>query len=208
MGIVIYSFLRAGLIVTIVLSASLAIFSQTWEFAKEKNGVKLYTKKDPGKSLKAYKGDAIINAPAEKIFAMLEDVNHTEWWDKNLSEIRVMKYEKDKFASYYIVYDLSWPVTDRDLYVEAFCSIDPVTGIRKITAKSVDGVVPVSKDIVRISEYHQVWTVKPVTKEKSYVELEGYADPSGSVPDWLTNMLIVDSPFKVISNVKEKMEKR
>jgi hypothetical protein len=198
----------AGFITIVILAFSLSLSAETWEFAKEKDGVKLYTRKDSGKSLKAYRGTAVIHAPAEKIFAMIEDVNNTDWWDKNLSVIRVMKYEKNKFASYYLVYDLSWPVTDRDLYVEVVVSIDPVTGISKISANSVDGVVPLYKDIVRIREYHQVWTVKPLTKETTQVELEGYADPSGSVPDWLTNMLIVDLPFKVISNVKERMEKK
>jgi hypothetical protein len=191
-----------------ILTNSIFLSAETWEFAKEKDGVKLYTRKDPGKSLKAYRGTAIIHAPAEKIFTMVEDVNHTDWWDKNLSVIKVMKYEKNKFASYYLVYDLPWPVTNRDLYVEVEVSIDPVTGVSKISASSVDGVVPVNKEIVRIKEYHQVWTIKPLTKETTQVELEGYADPSGSVPDWLTNMLIVDSPLKVISNVKERMEKK
>ena len=187
---------------------SFSIVAQSWEFAKEKDGIKLYTKKVPGKSIKSYKGIAIIHAPAEKIFALLEDVNHTEWWDKNVSQMEVLLYEKNKRAQYHMVYDLSWPVTDRDLCVEAISTTDPANGVFKITANPLPGLVPEKKDMIRIKDYHQTWTVKSLNNGSTYVELEGYADPSGSIPDWLANMLIVDSPFKVISNVKQRMEKK
>ena len=187
---------------------SFSVVAQSWDFAKEKDGIKLYTRKVPGKSIKSYKGVCVIHAPAEKIFTMLEDVNHTDWWDKNLSQIKVLLYEKNKRAQYYLVYDLPWPVTDRDLCVEAITTIDPVAGVSIITANPIPGFIPENKEMIRIREYHQTWTVKPVSKESAYVELEGYADPSGSIPDWLANMLIVDSPYKVISNVKQRMEKK
>jgi hypothetical protein len=191
---------------TLVLPAASA--AQSWEFIKEKNGVKIYTRKEAGKSLKSFKGVADIHAPAERVFGLLEDVNHTDWWDKNLSEIRVLLYEKDVRARYYLVYDLSWPVTDRDLCVEAKVTIDPVTGISKITAGPLPGVIPEQPERIRIREYHQTWTVEPVGREMSHVTLEGYVDPAGSIPDWIYNMVITDSPIIVISNVRQRVEKK
>jgi hypothetical protein len=182
--------------------------AQSWNFIKEKDGVKLYTAQEPGKSLKAYKGVTDIHAPAEKIFAMLEDVYHTDWWDKNISQIRVLRYEKYRRAQYYIVYDLPWPVTDRDLCVDVTASVDPVTGERRLTAVTLPGAVAESKDMVRIKEYRQTWTLDPVSNGMTHVVLEGFVDPAGTIPDWIANMLIVDSPAKVISEVKQRMEKR
>jgi len=57
---------------------------------------------ETGESLKSYKGVAEINAPAEMVFAKIEDINNTDWWDKNLTGIRVMLYEKNKRAQYYL----------------------------------------------------------------------------------------------------------
>jgi hypothetical protein len=186
-----------------VLSFSLA--AQSWEFKKEKDGIKLYTCTEAGKSLKSYKGVTDIQAPAEKIFTLLEDVYHTEWWDKSITQIKVLHYEKNKMAQYYLVYDLPWPVTDRDLCVDVKVTIDPVSGVSKITAVPLPGVIPEHEDMVRIKEYRQTWTVKPVGKDMAHVELEGYVDPAGSIPDWLSNMLIVDSPLSVINGVKQRM---
>lgn len=191
---------------TLVLSFSLA--AQSWEFKKEKDGIKIYTCREPGKSLKSYKGVTDIQAPAEKIFTLLEDVHNTDWWDKSITRIKVLHYEKNKMAQYYLVYDLPWPVTDRDLCVDVKVTIDPVTGVSKITAVPLPGVIPECQDMVRIKNYRQTWTVKPVGKDLAHVELEGYIDPAGSIPDWLSNMLIVDSPLDVINGVKQRLEKK
>lgn len=182
--------------------------AQSWDFIKDKDGIKIYTQKEAGKTLKSYKGVADIKAPAEKVFALIEDINHTEWWDKNVNQIKVLRYEKNKRAQYHLVYDLPWPVADRDLCVDVTVSIDPETGVSKLTAVPLPGAYPLQEDMIRIKEYRQTWTVKPAGKDLCHVELEGYVDPAGTIPDWIINMLIVDSPYGVISGVKQRLEKK
>ena len=181
---------RFILVVFFTLVLSSTVVAQSWDFIKEKDGIKIYTRKDVGKSLKSYKGVTDIHAPAAKVFALIEDVNNTDWWDKNLTNIRVLLYEKNKRAQYYLVYDLPWPVADRDLCVDVTVSIDPLTGVSKITAGPMPGVVPANSDMIRITEYRQTWTVSPAGKELAHVVLEGFVDPAGSIPDWISNMLI------------------
>ncbi|MCX6268369.1 MAG: START domain-containing protein [Bacteroidetes bacterium] len=199
-------FIFLSVILTIAFSYNLK--AQSWDFIKEKNGIKIYTRKEPGKSLKSYKGVADINAPAERVFAMLEDVHHTEWWDKNINQIQVLQYEKNKRAQYYLVYDLPWPVTDRDLCVDVRISIDPLTDEHRITAVPLPGVIQEHPDKIRIKEYRQTWTVNPAGKDKTHVVLEGLVDPAGTIPDWIINMLIVDSPFEIINGIKQLLEKQ
>ena len=184
------------------------LIAQPWQMVKEKEGIKIYTRKETGKSLKSYKGITDIKAPADQVFELIEDVNHTDWWDKNLSQIKVMQYEKYKHARYYLIYDLPWPITDRDLCVDVTVSLDPKTGIGTITAVPLAGVVPENKEMVRIKEYRQTWLITPAGNNLSHAVLEGFVDPAGSIPDWLINMLIVDSPYKIISGVKERVEKK
>jgi hypothetical protein len=180
---------------------------QSWEFIKEKDGIKIYTRKETGKSLKSFKGVADIRASAEKIFTMIENVHNTDWWDKNLSEIKVLLYEKNKRAQYYLVYDLAWPVTDRDMCVEAKVIIDPATGVSKIVAGPLPGVVPERDGRIRIKEYRQSWTVEPRGENLSHVVMEGYVDPAGSIPDWIYNMAVIDSPITTIRGIKQRLEK-
>jgi hypothetical protein len=196
------------LIFSFALMLSCSMAAQSWDFIKEKDSIKIYTREEAGQSLKSYRGVTDINAPAEYIFDMLEDVNNTDWWDKNLTQIKVLLNEKDKRAQYYLVYDLPWPVIDRDLCVDVMMTIDPVTCERKIAAVLLPGVIPERKDMVRIKDYRQTWTLIPAGKEMTHVVLEGFVDPAGSIPDWISNKLIIDLPFKAISEVKGRMGKK
>ncbi len=163
---------------------------------------------EAGESLKSYKGVTEMKAPAEKVFAIIEDINNTDWWDKNLTGMTVILYEKNKRAQYYLVYDLPWPVTDRDLCVDVTVTIDPVSGVRKLTAGPMPGLVPEREDMIRIKDYRQTWTVTPAGNDKAHVVLEGHVDPAGSIPEWVVNMIIVDSPIKAISELKLRVEKK
>jgi len=186
---------------------SCSIKAQSWDFIKEKDGIKIYTRVEDGKSLKSYRGVTSINASVEEIFTVMEDVNNTDWWDKNLTQIRVMLYEKNKRAQYYLVYKLPAPVTDRDLCVDVTITIDKATGERSIDAVSLNGVIAERNDLVRIKEYRQKWTIKPLDKEMTHVVLEGFVDPAGTVPDWISNMLIIETPLNAISGLRERMSK-
>jgi hypothetical protein len=107
-----------------------------------------------------------------------------------------------------MVYNLPWPVTNRDLCVDVTITIDPVTGERKITAVSLTGVIPERNDMVRIKDFRQTWTIIPAGKEVTHVVLEGFVDPAGSIPDWISNMLINSSPVNTIKGVKERMGRK
>ena len=188
---------------TLMVSCSMA--AQSWDFIKEKDGIKIYTRVEAGKSLKSYRGVTDINAPAEKIFTLMEDINNTDWWDKKLTHIKVLLYEKNKRVQYYMVYNLPWPVTDRDLCVDVKITIDTVTGECKFNAVALNGVIPERSDMVRIKDYRQTWTIIPANKEMTHVVLEGFVDPAGTIPNWISNMLIIESPIKAITGLKERM---
>ena len=203
-----YYLFRFIFVFLLIVLHSFSTIAQTWDFVKEKDGIKIYTRSEIGKSLKFYKGIADIDAPADKVFALLEDVNNTDWWDKNFKQINVLLYEKNKRAQYYLVYGLPWPITDRDLCVYVTVKIDSLTGVKKIIANPRPDIVLENHKMVRIKEYRQTWTISPEGKEQAHVELEGYIDPAGGIPDWISNMLIVNTPFKTISEVKQRLRKK
>ena len=182
------------------------VAAQPWNFAKEEAGIRIYTRKEIGHSIKSYKGEATIRASAVKVIAMLEDIHHTDWWDKSVRIERIISYEKNRSARYYLVYELPWPVTDRDLAVEVRVEQDLRNRTTRIIAGPLTGLVPERDDRVRIKAYAQSWTVKESGPEQCHVVLEGFADPSGSVPDWIINSIIVDTPLKLIREVRSRME--
>lgn len=183
-----------------------SVVAQEWEFIKERDGIKIYTRKDVNTNLKSFKGVMDLNCPMEKVCNLIGNVKNVDWWDKNLREIKILLFEKDKHMQYYLIYGAPWPVTDRDLCVDATVTIDPVTGTRTIYSVPLPNVIPENPDLVRIKNYWQKWIIQPMAKGVVHVILEGYVDPAGSVPAWIYNMVITDTPLKIMRGIKNRLE--
>lgn len=181
---------------------------QKWEYIKEKDGIKIYTRKEPNTNLKSFKGEAILHTRMEKVCNLIGNVKNVDWWDKNLREINVLSYEENKNIKYYLVYGVPWPLTDRDLCVEAKITTDPVTGRRVIYSVPLPNVIPEKPDLVRIKNYWQRWIIQPLDSGTIHVTLEGFVDPGGSVPAWIYNMVIVDTPLKIFRGIKNRVESK
>lgn len=194
------------LVYVICLAASGGVSAQNWEFIKEKEGIKIYTRKEANSNLKSYRGEADLHTKIEKLYGLIGNPKNTDWWTKDITEIRILLYEKEKHVQYYLVYDLSWPLSDRDLVVDAIIKTDPVTGIRTVEARPLPDVIPERPDRIRIKRYWQTWTITPKPGGVVHVVLEGFVDPAGSIPAWLYNMVLTETPLKVINSVKKHTE--
>ena len=197
-----FRFLMVSVMVLIVSG----LYAQAWEFSKEKDGIKIYTRKAENSSFKCFKGETVFHTTMAKLSMYIGNVDNVRWWDKNVREIRVLSKEPDKNIKYYLLYHVPWPYNDRDLCVEARITIDPVTGEKVVSAKPLLDVVPERKEIVRIKNYWQKWTLRPTGKNTVVAVLEGFVDPGGNVPSWLYNMVIVDTPLKVMRGIKVLVE--
>lgn len=202
--------MSASLKINLSLLLGLLFFhvsGQEWNFIKEKEGIKIYTRKEKGNSLKSFRGVTDIRASMEEVTNLIGNVKNLDWWDKNLREIKVLQYEPDHYSQYYLVYDAPWPVSDRDLCVEAKITDDRFSRQRTIMSTPLPDIIPEQPGIVRITDYWQRWTMMPMRDGKVHVVLEGYVDPAGSVPDWIYNFVITETPLKIMRGIKEKLER-
>jgi hypothetical protein len=178
--------------------------AQKWDFIKEKEGIRIYTSTEPSTSLKSFKGEMTIKTTMDKVKGLIGNPANFDWWADNIT-VKVLSFEPEKYIRYYVSYDVPWPMTDRDLCVEAKISTDPVTGARTVYATPLPDLVPQKKDAVRIRHYWQKWTITPMANGYMKLVIEGFVDPAGNVPSWLYNMVITDTPLKVMREVKQRV---
>ena len=190
----------------LLLYLSVSLKAQEWEFAKEKDGISVYTRPEPGTNFKAFKGETEFAADIDDVCTLIEDVESFDEWDEDVSEIRVVSYEKGKSIRYYVVYDTPWPFTDRDLCVSVTITTDEKTGTRLLLARSEPDLVPPDPDLVRIVNYWQKWIIQPKGNGLVHLTLEGYADPAGDIPAWMANMAITDTPLNTLGAVREQFK--
>ena len=103
---------------------------------------------------------------------------------------------------------MPWPFKDRDLSANVTTTVNPVSGECRTIAVPLTGVCAERKNMTRIKDYRQVWTVTPVGNNRAQVELEFYVDPAEELPNWLLNMVLIDSPIHSINTIRQIMEKK
>jgi hypothetical protein len=164
----------------------------------------IYTRNEANTSLKSYRGETTFRAPMEKVCSLIGNGKNFDWWGPDFINVKVIGYQPNKYVQYYFVYDLPWPVTDRDLVVDARIKIDSVTGEYSVVSRPLLKTVPEKPDLVRISKYWQKWTIKPLDKGNIKVTLEGFVDPGGNVPAWIYNMFTTEMPLRTMRLLRER----
>jgi hypothetical protein len=179
---------------------------EPWKFIKERDGIKIYTRNQESNPVKSFKGEAEFKTTMAKVSQIIGRIESFEWWDDDISEIKVLKYEEEKLIRYYLVYDVPWPLSDRDLCVETIITNDTAAGTRVVYATPLTGVIPEYPDKVRIKSYWQRWTMNDTGNGTVHLVLEGSVDPGGNIPAWMVNMVITDTPMNIMTTVREKVQ--
>ena len=194
-----------GVTLVCLVIFSMSLTAQSWEFIKERDGIKIFTRVEKGTPLKSFKGVMEIHSSMEKIGTIVGNVKNFEWWDDDIKNIDVLGYEENVYSQYYLIYDVPWPLQDRDLCVDAQITIDSVTGKKTIMARPLFNRVPEVEGIIRIKNYWQRWMIEPLGGSMFRLTLEGFVDPGGIVPAWLYNMVITDTPLNLMREVKTRV---
>lgn len=148
-----------------------------------------------------------IKADMEVVSSMIGNPKDLEWWGEYVHQVRVLKFEKDMHIQYYLVYDSPWPFTDRDLVADVKILTDSGSGTRTVYSTPLLNVVPEKPDLIRVTKYWQKWTLQPLPKGRILIILEGFIDPAGNIPAWLYNMIVIDTPLKLMREVQKRAQK-
>jgi hypothetical protein len=198
--------IKAIIYLIVIIFSSLIpghLVAQDWKFEKEKDGIKIYTREEEG-NFKSYRGETEFQAGISEVLDLIENVEMFINWDDDISEMKLLQRDKGKNLTYYTIYDVPWPFTDRDLCVKETIITDPVTGVVTVTGISVPDAVPLNKDCVRIINFHEKWVLEPLENGFVHVMLEGFADPEGDIPAWVANLAITDTPLNMLKAIREQ----
>ncbi|BDS14802.1 START domain-containing protein [Aureispira anguillae] len=192
----------------IVSSLSNSIFAQEWSLAKEKNGVKVYTRKIEGWGIKEYKAEMTVKSSFWDVVKTLKDVRSRSEWLHNTIEIREIGASEKDLVTIYTKVDAPWPVADRDNITRfAFSYPSANRAHIKMTILKSHEKAPIYSGVVRVERLQGHWIIQD--KGNGYVSVvqQCVAEPGGSLPDWVVNSAVVDTPLQSMSNLKTYLEK-
>jgi len=171
-----------------------------WKIKKDKDGIKVFTRKPNNSDFFEFRATAIISANLSEILEILQDAANYSSWIEQITYSKIVSSSYNNFVVYYQI-DLPIGMKDRDIVFNNEI-IQMNNDKIKVVLSSIYSQYPEDADFVRIKEGYGYWMLMPNTDNSTTVIYQCYTDPMGNFPAWLVNLFIVDGPYKTLKNLQ------
>jgi hypothetical protein len=195
-----FSLLIFGLFVSFNLNA------QEWELVRTTDGIDIYTKKVENSAFKAFKAESTVDAELTAFVAVLLDIKELENWGYKLKETKLLERQGDSMQIYFAEAKAPFPFSNRyGIYLNTL-QWDKTEKLLTVNIEILqDHDFPV-EDLVQMkgSGY---WKVKVLENNKLKITFEMHVDPGKTIPSWLANMFVDESPYDTMNSIRKQMKK-
>ena len=179
-----------------------------WVLEKEEQDIqlKIYTREVSGSSLKEFRGVMVAETNLTTLAALLLDSNAAPQWMHQCEKFEVIEQIDPLNAIIYFVNGAPWPVSDRDAVISSSMIQDPETLTLQVSVDAIADRLPEDDDYVRIPRMTGFWAFKPLADGKVEIIYQVHVEPGGSLPAWLANSVVVDTPYHTMSNMLDMIK--
>jgi len=181
-----------------------------WQWVRGDNGVAVHRRTVAGSPLHEFRGVGPIYAPIAAVLGVLNDTEHRlEWMKEAAAQILVQQVDSSTVI-FYSRTKAPWPASDRDAVLRATTTFDTQKNVVRIEIESVEHPAwPPQKGVVRMPALRGHWYFWPEKGgEYTKAEYQVHANPGGSLPDWIINMVSKSIPHSTIVHLREQVKKR
>lgn len=176
-----------------------------WNLIKDKKGIQIYSRPNPGSQIKEFMGTTVMNVGIEVVLGLLRDPgDQPKWMDRCAEGRMVKKFNEFEFIIYNVT-DLPWPMSDRDVVIRQSTRVDKKGRvITKFSSTPDDATwVPRSEETVRMMNLKGSWTLESLDINITKVTYVIKTDIGGSIPKWMANYASRFIPFNTLASIKE-----
>ncbi len=179
--------------------------SNTWDFKKEKQGIKVFTRESTIDNLKELKITTSVTAQLNSIVAVLNDVDSYKDWVYKTKEAKILERVNENSVYYYSESEMPWPLSNRDVCVYSTLLQDPVTKTITSTSSSRHTYIENKNGIVRVEVLESKWVFTPLEDGTVDINYQMKTDPGGNIPLWMYNLAIDQGPVQTILGFKKML---
>ncbi|MFT6407628.1 MAG: hypothetical protein ACJAQ6_001041 [Arenicella sp.] len=174
-----------------------------WTLKRDRNGIQVFLSKVPGSKFRAVLSVMELAADTQQLTALAMDFDNCSNWVALCRSAKVIERISPSESYVHSINNAPFPVRNRDVVAHVRWSYDKVSGKVHMRSDATPDRLPKRKGLIRIKNASSEWHFTP--KEGGVVLVENYVhvDPNGNVPAWLINLLIVDSPYRTLSNMRK-----
>lgn len=164
--------------------------------------IKTGTNKETGFPI--FEANVSIEASVDRVLELLTAHEALSEYVYGVAESNRLDDSAGRVIVYYEL-DLPWPIRDKYGITEEVVSTKQ--GGVVIDIQSVPFDFEPEKDLSRLAFVRTKWQLIKVREKTTKVIYRSEADP-GSIPNWVVNLFIVNSPKETLKNIRRKLENR
>jgi len=195
----------------IVLAVTTLYFSGVaqdgWKLSKDKDGIKVYTRASDESPFDEFRATMQLNQSIHSLIAVLQDIENMPEWAYNVKSARILKEYGDTIQFYYTEVSLPFPFTNRDAVYRNSYDWKNDSSLLVVDIQMLPKYIEENEDLVRIPFGKGFWRVKVLSEERLDVTFQMVVDPGGSVPAWMANMFVNETPIYTFTKLREMIVK-
>ncbi|TXI48899.1 MAG: hypothetical protein E6Q50_09395 [Lysobacter sp.] len=177
--------------------------SNRWELEFERNGVKVYSLKEPGAYNKQFKAVMRGKFTLNQLVAGLIMNSTSENCEKNIPQcmdVKVIQPWSDRTMTDTVLWKLEMPppFSPRESLIRSHIVQDPKTRAVVIDVMAAPNSVPRNPGAIRMTHFQNRWRYTPVGKGEVEIEFFQDIDMGGMFPDFLLNLGGAEETYKFI----------
>ena len=191
--------------VALLLLVSVVSQAAEWELARDRNGIKVWTRNEPGYPIRAFKAVTPVDSSLSGLVSLIMDTDHVSEWAYRILGVNVLTRDDD--AATFVIYtktDFPWPLSNRDVVLAGQIAQDEKTKLVTIRSRSTPaGQYPEQPGFLRMPDMVGDWIFRPLGAGKVEVTMIGRANPSGNIPFGVVNLIIHETPYRTLQGLRQ-----
>ena len=188
----------------IIIQTSIA-FSQ-WELVIDKDSVKVYNKPNSD-GYSFYLAEGFINASINDVYNTFTNIEEHPLWISNCAETRLIQETPDEEIIYMSLYDFPWPSSDRYSisHLKVVKKEDKHIHLKSSPAMDQDIIL---ENAIYVTRFYEEVEIFYLAENRTKIKLSGAYDPAGSIPAWITDIFMKQSPYESILQMRVLLSKK
>ena len=185
-------------------AANAAVDKDGWKLEKQNDAVKVWLRKLPDSDYRAFRGETVLNAEINQVMALLDDTPGFDQWMHDVQKPALVSKASLLQRQIYFVYDMPWPVTDRDVAVDVGIhqnqkSRQVTVSMKSLPVDSLDGQYQTGQNGLQAMESMRgKFILKPLEDDRTSVRFEMHIQPGGKLAPGLFNSRVAEMPYNTL----------
>lgn len=181
-----------------------------WSLARDRSDIKVWTRTIPDYPIRGFKAVTVVKSSLSGLISLIMDTERADQWIYRTMRVDVLKRDDEKSTFVIrVVTDFPWPLSNRDVIVAGRMSQDDKTGTVIVSSRSlVSPQYPPLDEFVRMPDIDGNWIFRPLGKGLVEVTMQGRADPGGSIPPSVVNLIIHETPYRTLQGLRRMISDR